>query len=307
MNYTLNQLRIYIAVAQTRSVTKAAELLHLTQPAVSIQLKNFQEQFDVPLFEVVNKKVFITDFGADIAIAAENILEQVHQIDSKINAYKGELVGKLKISSVSTGKYVAPYILTDFLTKHKGVELLLDVTNKAQVMNHLENNLVDFCLVSVLPTSFQIDKIELMPNKLFCVGNENQFNSKKEITIKSLEQMPFIFREQGSGTRLMMEEYFKKHKLKVVKKMELSTNETVKQAVIAGLGYSIMPLIGLKNELLEQQLSIIPVKGFPLKSSWYLIWLKGKKLSPLAEIFVQFLKQEKHNIIQKHFEWCNQY
>ena len=144
MNYTLNQLQIFLKVVQTQSVTKASEELFLTQPAVSIQLKNFQDQFDIPLTEVVGRKIYITDFGKEIAEAAENILNQVYSINHKTLAYKGQLSGRLKISVVSTGKYVMPYFLKDFIKQNTGVELLMDVTNKNKVIESLEKNEVDF-------------------------------------------------------------------------------------------------------------------------------------------------------------------
>lgn len=160
MNYTLNQLQIYLKVAQTLSITKAAAALHLTQPAVSIQLKNFQDQFDIPLIEVINKKIYVTDFGKEIAEAAERILSEVYAINFKMHAHQGQLTGKLKISVVSTGKYIAPYFIADFIKQHQGVELLMDVTNKAQVINSLEKNQVDFSLVSVLPKQIRyMDKL----------------------------------------------------------------------------------------------------------------------------------------------------
>ena len=149
MNYTLNQLQIFLKIVQTQSVTKAAEELHLTQPAVSIQLKNFQDQFDIPLTEVLGRKIHITDFGREIAVAAENIINQVYAINYKTQAFKGQLTGRLKISIVSTGKYIMPYFLTSFMQKHAGIELLMDVANKNSVIESLENNEVDFALVSI--------------------------------------------------------------------------------------------------------------------------------------------------------------
>ncbi len=162
MNYTLNQLRIFLKVVQNQSVTKASEELHLTQPAVSIQLKNFQDQFEIPLTEVVGRKIYVTDFGKEIAEAAEQILQQVSTIDYKTLAYKGQLFGKIKISVVSTGKYVMPYFLADFLKMHPGVELEMDVTNKNKVVKSLQNNEVDFALVSILPEKMKVEKINLM-------------------------------------------------------------------------------------------------------------------------------------------------
>ena len=307
MNYTLNQLRIFLKITQTQSVTKASEELHLTQPAVSIQLKNFQNQFEIPLTEVVRRKIFITDFGKEIAVAAEAILNQVYAINYKTLAHKGQLAGRLKISVVSTGKYVMPFFLADFLKQHEGIELILDVTNKAKVLESLEKNEVDFSLVSVLPDNMQIEKIELMQNKLYVVSNTKQQFKNKIYDKTIFETLPLIYREQGSGTRQTMEKFIQKNNLPVRKKMELTSNEAVKQAVIAGLGCSIMPLIGIKNELHNEELQIIPVKGFPIKSVWNLIWLKGKTHSPVAQAFLNYLKKEKANIIREKFDWFEQY
>ena len=307
MNYTLNQLNIFLKIAQTGSVTKAAEELHLTQPAVSIQLKNFQDQFDIPLTEVVGRKIYITDFGREIAEAAENIINQVYAINYKTSAYKGQLAGRLKISVVSTGKYVLPYFLTDFMKQHSGVELLMDVTNKNKVIDNLENNEVDFVLVSVLPEGLNIEKLDLLQNKLFLVGRNIEGTGKDIQTKELLAHIPLIFREKGSGTRQSMESFIERKNIQVFKKMELTSNEAVKQALLAGLGYSIMPLIGIRNELHNKELQIIPIKGLPIISNWSLVWLKGKKLSPVAKSFLTYLMQEKTQIVHDKFSWYEQY
>jgi DNA-binding transcriptional LysR family regulator len=307
MNYTLNQLKIFLRIAQTGSVTKAAEELHLTQPAVSIQLKNFQEQFDIPLTEVVGRKIYITDFGREIAEAAENIINQVHAINYKTLAYKGQLTGRLKISIVSTGKYVMPYFLADFMKQHSGIELLMDVTNKNKVIDNLENNEVDFSLVSVLPDGLNIEKLDLLQNKLYLVGSNLSGIEKDLKTKELLGYLPLIFREKGSGTRQSMESFFERKNILVLKKMELTSNEAVKQALLAGLGYSIMPLIGIRNELHNKELQIIPIKGLPIITNWSLVWLKGKKPSPVAKAFLNYLKQEKTQIVHDKFSWYEQY
>jgi DNA-binding transcriptional LysR family regulator len=307
MNYTINQLRIFLKIAQTQSVTKASEELYLTQPAVSIQLKNFQGHFDIPLTEMIGRKIFITDFGKEIAVAAERILNEVYAINYKTLAYKGQLIGNLKISVVSTGKYIIPYFLSGFLKQHDGIELQLDVTNKAQVIKSLENNEVDFSLVSVMPDNMKLNKLELMQNQLYLVGNNEKKFKEKIYEKKIFETLPLIYREQGSGTRHVMEKFILKNKLPVKKKMELTSNEAVKQAVIAGMGFSIMPLIGIKNELNNGELQIIPVKGFPIKSIWNLIWLKDKGFSMVANSFLNYLKTEKQNIIKEKFNWFEMY
>ncbi len=309
MNYTLHQLQIFLKIVQTQSVTKAAEELHLTQPAVSIQLKNLQDQFDIPLTEVVGRKIYITDFGREIAESVENILNQVHAINYKTLAYKGQLTGKLKISVVSTGKYVMPYFLSDFIHEHKGVELLMDVTNKDKVMESLEKNEIDLALVSVLPTNLVFEKMDLLQNKMYLVGSTSaKFRNEPERYTKELfSEIPFIFREKGSGTRQTMEQFIAKNSISVMKKMELTSNEAVKQAILAGLGYSIMPLIGISTELNHQELRIIPMEGLPIKTTWRLIWHKGKKHSPVAAAFLAYLELEKERIVQEKFSWYEQY
>ncbi len=303
MNYTINQLRIFLKITQTQSVTKASEELHLSQPAVSIQLKNFQAQFDIPLTEMIGRKIFITDFGKEIAISAEKIINEAQAINYRTQEFKGKLAGRLKISTVSTGKYVMPYFLSGFLKQHEGVELQLDVTNKSQVIQSLENNEVDFSLVSVMPENMKLNKLELMQNQLFLIGNKDKIFKEKNYDKIIFENIPLIYREQGSGTRHVLEKFILKNKLPVKKKMELTSNEAVKQAVIAGMGFSIMPLIGIKNELNNGELQIIPVKGFPIKSVWNLIWQREKGFSMVANSFLIYLKAEKQNIIREKFGW----
>lgn len=307
MNYTLNQLQIFLKIVQTKSVTKAAEELNLTQPAVSIQLKNLQDQFEIPLTEVVGRKIYVTDFGLEIANAAENIINQVYAINYKTLAHKGQLTGRLKISVVSTGKYIMPFFLSHFLKQHAGIELLMDVTNKNKVIESLENNEVDFALVSILPNTLNIEKLDLLQNKLFLVGSSERKPKKHESVKAIFKDLPLIFREKGSGTRQTMESFIERNKISVLKKMELTSNEAVKQSLLAGLGYSIMPLIGIKNELLNHELQIIPIKGLPIKTTWSLIWLKGKKHSLLAKSFIDHLKKEKAKIIEDKFSWNEQY
>ncbi len=308
MNYTLHQLQIFVRVAQTGSITRAAEELHLTQPAVSIQLKNFQDQFDIPLTEVVGRQLFVTAFGNEIAQTAEEILQQVNTIKAKTMAYKGELAGRLKISVVSTGKYVMPYFLREFIQQHKGVELQMDVTNKSKVIESLEANSIDFALVSILPKQIAVEKMDLLQNKLFLVGQaDKKWNKKQPYSKEMLNELPLIFREEGSGTRQTMEGFLDRSKIKPDGKMELTSNEAVKQAVLAGLGYSIMPLIGIKNELRNKELQIIPIKGLPIKTTWSLIWLKGKKHSPVADAFKKQLHDTKNELVRSTFHWYEAY
>jgi DNA-binding transcriptional LysR family regulator len=306
MNYTLHQLQVFLKIVETKSITKAAHELFLTQPAVSIQFKNFQDQFDISLTEIVGKQVYITDFGFEIASMAQKILDEVNAINYKTQAYKGILSGRLKIAVVSTGKYIMPYFLTDFLKEHPGIDLTMDVTNKSKVLESLENNEIDFALVSVLPQRLAVNEEVLLEDNLYLLGNkDHQFNHgpyKKSI----FNEIQLIYREAGSGTRFIMESFFEKSKVNIRKKLELTSNEAVKQAVIAGLGFSVMPLIGVHNEVMLKDLNIIPVAGLPIKTKWRMIWLKTKNLSPVAETFLDYTKEHKKEIQNKSFSWVEE-
>jgi len=295
MNYTISQLKIFLKVVEFGSITKAADELHLTQPAVSIQIKNFQKNFKYPLTEIINKKLYVTDFGREIASACENILNELEIINYKSLGYNNNYTGKLKISIVSTGKYVMPYYLADFLNTHSDVDLQMDVTNKSKVIASLEKNEIDFALISILPDNLNVIELDLMDNHIYLIGNKEIANEIiKNNTL--LDSKPFIFREQGSGTRQMMEKFISKNKYRTKKKIELTSNEAVKQAVLAGIGVSIMPIIGIRSEIASGKLKIIETKGLPITTKWRLVWLKEKKLSSIAQHFIEYLRKEKDNI-----------
>ena len=297
MNYTIHQLRIFLKVVQTSSITKASEELFMTQPAVSIQLKNFQDQFDIPLTEVLGRQLYVTDFGKEIALIAERVIQEVENINYKTQAFQGILTGKLRISSASTGKYVIPYFLSGFMAQHTGIDLVLDVTNKTRVIESLKNNEIDFALVSVVPEKLEVEEEILLANKLYFMGNEPSRNESK----------PLIYREEGSATRKAMEGYFETHEGKHRKRLELTSNEAVKQAVLAGIGLSIMPLIGMKNELLNGEMHILSLPELPLNTDWRLVWQKSKKLSPAGKAFLYYIRKEKENIRNKYFDWYLKY
>ena len=301
MNFTLNQLRIFLKVVETRSITKASQELALSQPAVSIQLKNFQAQFDVPLTQLINRRLFITDFGHEIAALAEKIVSEVNEINYQTALYNGQLAGKLHISVVSTGKYVIPYFLSDFLAANPNIDLKLEVSNKAQVIADLTENSVDFSLVSTLPSDLNLEKITLMKNELYLVCHA-KFDTEGIKSMNDLpKNIPFIYRELGSATRSAMEQYIEKQGISVQKKLELTSNEAVKQAVIANMGLSIMPIIGIRQELQTKQLKIIQMEGLPLETNWHIVWNRGTRLTPSAKAFFEHLEQNKSSIIQTYF------
>ncbi|SHF72651.1 DNA-binding transcriptional regulator, LysR family [Flavobacterium segetis] len=307
MNYTLHQLQVFLIVTKTLSITRAAEELFLTQPAVSIQLKNFQNQFEIPLTEVIKKRLYVTDFGKEIALAAENILNEVYAINYKTLAFKGKLSGRLKLSVVSTGKYVIPYYLSNFLKNYNEIELEMDVNNKKNVVKALKNNEVDFAFVSVLPKELDIESEILLENNLYLVGDAAVYNKTNTDFLSLFSSSPLISRELGSATRTAMEDYIAQQNIQPKTRITLTSNEAVKQAVIAGIGISIMPIIGLKNELDNGSLFLLPANGLPIVTSWRLIWLKGKKMSPVASAFLDYIKSNKNEIKESHFSWIKNY
>ena len=307
MHYTLHQLKVFQTVCRLKSITKASEELHLTQPAVSIQLKKLQEQFDIPLTEVVGRQLYVTEFGHTIEEIINRILAEADQIKNTVEQYKGLLAGKISFSVVSTGKYVLPYFLKSFSEKYPKVDLKIDVTNKSRVIESLANNETDFSLVSVLPEAMALQTIELMDNSLCLVSDVSRSLPKRNLKPADLTNLPMIYREKGSATRMAMETYLKKHNIEPVKTMELVSNEAVKQSINAGLGISILPLIGLKNMLELNSLKVVPLKGLPIITRWFLVYNKGKLLSPAGQALLDHIEENKEKIVEQHFGWVQAY
>ena len=304
MNITLQQLRIFLSVVENKSLTKAAEALHLTQPGVSIQLKNLQDQFYAPLFEIVRKKIYLTEFGSEIVESCRKIFEEMDRIQQKNMEIKGLLGGKIRISSVSTGKYIIPYIMADFMNQHPQIEISLEVSNRGQVIRDLLDNTLDLALVSILPENVAMEKFSLVKNTwVMACSPKMKGIYQAELKKGNWQNIPFILREKGSGTRTMMENYFSEHQINGGRKMEFSTNEGAKHAVMAGLGVSVLSVFSIAKELKDNMIETLPAPGFPLEAEWNLIWLKSKKLSPASGAFLQWLKENHQSILQEHFAW----
>jgi DNA-binding transcriptional LysR family regulator len=300
MKYTLNQLKIFHTVVQEKSISRAAEKLNLTQPAVSIQIKKLQDQFEIPLIEIIGRRVHITEFGKSIAEVCDTLLQNTDLISQTVSQYKGILMGNIRLSIVSTAKYVMPYFLSGFMRKYPNVQLHINVTNKATVVNTLVDNECDFALVSVLPDSLNLNSLSLLPNNLKLVCSAKNENVIKHIG--DLKNETLIFREKGSATRNAMEEYLLKHNVQGYKKITLVSNEAVKQAVMAGLGYSIMPLIGLGNEITLNKIQVIEMPGLPITTKWNMVSDMQKKLSPAANALLAYIKENKDDVIRNNFK-----
>lgn len=289
MNFTFHQLKIYSEVVRQKSITKAAKNLNMTQPALSIQLKNFSSLFDFQLFERKGRSIKVTDYGEQIFNTAQELLEKATQMNYLTEAFRNLEAGSLRIASVSTGKYIIPYIVADFLEHYPKVDLSIQVSNKEDVVTRLKDEDLDFALVSVIPSNILVSEEVLFKNELFLVGNTPEFDPKR----------PLIYREKGSATRQAMDRYFKENSAR--KTFELTSNEAVKQAVKAGLGYSILPRIGITSELAEKSLFIIPQKNLPIVTQWRIVYNRQKLLSPVAQTFLSYLKEHKEVILSKYF------
>jgi len=304
MNYTLHQLRIFLCVVEQQSITKAANELFLTQPAVSIQLKKLQDQFEIPLTERIGRQLYVTDFGRQIAEVCSRILEANEEVLATVNHYKGLLSGRIHIAVVSTGKYVMPYLLSGFVSRYPQVNVRMDVTNNNKVVEALENNETDFALVSVLPEKLDLETITLMENRLFFVGNRVETAKLPQpLDPRTVGELPLIFREQGSATRMAMENFISQNDIPLRQTLSLTSNEAVKQAVNAGLGFSVMPLIGLRNELINGELQLIPLPGLPIITKWMVVYRKGKAFAPADDAFLAYLNQNKQDLVRHYFSW----
>lgn len=302
MNFTLHQLKAFQAIAKYQSITRAAEAMSMTQPAVSIQLKNLQEQFEVPLTEIIGKKIHITEFGQELVDTADRIFAELDQIEEKMLELKGLLGGKIRISAVSTGKYIIPYLMADFMEIYPHVEISLEVSNRYNVLAHLQENSTDLALVSLWPDDLDLESIQLAENRWYLACSpEKKSSYEKHIQSEEWSKVPFVLREKGSGTRTMMEKFFSERDIHVESKLELATNEAVKQAVMAGLGASILSNFSMAQEIKDGRISLLEYPGLPLKADWKLIWLKQKKHSPAVKAFIRWLSENREKILADHF------
>lgn len=297
MNTSFRQMQIFHTIAVEGSFTKASELLHLSQPAVSIQYKAFAEQFHFPLLQQRNKRYELTEFGQSIFDHVEHILRQVNVLETLNENAVGELAGSLHISSVSTGKYILPYLLSAFLDDHPKVRLVMDVTNKSRVVQALKDNTTDLAFVSVLPTDVDTKSEPLMENTLLLVAHPSYWATHKNLPFA---ENTFVYRESGSATRKAMETYFKECGIEPQKKIELLSNEAVKQSLMAGMGMSILPYIGIHKELEHGDLVVVPKWGLPITTQWHLCWRMHAPLSPVASAYLDYVRKHKESITRKY-------
>ena len=293
MNITFRQLRLFLALAETGSVSAAARMVHVTQPTASMGLKEITDAIGVPLYEVVARKVHLTAMGQALAKTARAISTEWEAFEQEVHGVKGLTQGKLKVAVVSTAKYFIPRILGTFCAKYPQIDISLEVLNRDGVVKRLEENLDDLYIMSQPPLHLDLEDEVFMPNPLLLIASkEHVLAKKKTVDLVSLKSEKFIFREKGSGTRMAADTHFKRLKLKPNIRLELGSNEAIKQAVIGGLGIAVLSKHALGEKSDQEEVAILKCKEFPIESSWHIVSPKGKRLSPIATIFKNHLSQQ---------------
>ena len=293
MDFTLHQLAIFGTVAELSSVTKAAEKLHMTQPAVSIQLKRLQESVGMPLIEITGRKLYLTEAGNALYEVYESYKERMETFEATISQLRGGLKGQLSISAASTAKYYLPYLLGEFQRRYPQINVSLKVTNRNQVLQHLENNEYQLAILTQIPDDPKYQAIPFLENPLVMGAPPgHRLTGEKCIPLEELKEESYVFREMGSGTRMVMERILAEKQIRPRIAMELGTNEAVKQAIMAGIGISLISRLSLKTELPMGKIQILDVEGLPFTNHWHLVFKKNRLLSPVFQNFREFLKTE---------------
>ena len=293
MNITFRQLRLFLALADTGSVSAAARACHVTQPTASMQLKEVSDSVGVPLYEVIAKRVHLTDAGRELAQTARAMTDHWAAFEQGIDAAKGLTRGKLRVAVVSTAKYFVPRLLGSFCARYPEIDISLEVLNRDGVVQRLRENLDDLYIMSMPPADIELADQVFMPNPLVVIAaNDHLLAAGSQITLAALGTQRFILRERGSGTRMAIDAHFKSRGFKPNLRLELGSNEAIKEAVAGGLGVSVISSHALGAKPQSQGLAVLNVRGFPLHSQWHLVCPKAKRLSPLALAFQAHLMQD---------------
>ncbi|WP_246499569.1 LysR family transcriptional regulator [Thiothrix unzii] len=292
---TLHQLRLFYSVGKHLSFTRAAEELHLTQPAVSIQIKRLEESIGIPLTEQLGKRLFLTEAGRELFEACRDVLDRLRVLNEDIIGMEEGVKGPLNISAITTAKYFMPHLLGTFLKDYPRVEPRLTITNQAKVIRRLEDNLDDLVIMGTIPTGSNLELAAeyFLDNPIVVIAPPNHpLAGERNITLERIAQERFLSREEGSGTRAARIRLFAEHGLEANVYMELGSSEAIKQAVMAGLGISVLSIHNLRLELEAGLLTVLDVQHFPLIRRWHAVHLKGKKLSNTSKRFLDFLLQD---------------
>ena len=298
-NITLRQLRVFEAVARHSSYPRAADDLHLTQPAISMQIKHLEDNVGLPLFEQIGKRIYLTEAGRELHHYSRLVMQQLTDADAVLSELKGVTRGRLNISVVSTAKHFAPYLLAIFSKRFEGVTVSLNVTNRETLLRQLASNERDMVIMGVPPKQNDIVAEPFMENPLVVIAPyDHPLRQERNIPLERLQHETFLMREQGSGTRIAMERFFAEHNIHLISGMEMDSNEAIKQGVQAGLGLGIVSVHTVNLEIEVKRLAILDVASFPIVRQWYLVHQRDKRLSPVAQAFKEFILNEAKGLLE---------
>ncbi|MGG7054482.1 LysR family transcriptional regulator [Nitrosomonas sp. ANs5] len=295
---TLHQLKVFESVARHLSYTRAAEELFLTQPTVSLQIKQLENLAALPLFEQMGKRIYLTEAGQELYQYSRAIAQLIADMELALDELKGLERGKLNISVVSTANYFAPHLLAKFCQRYQGITVSLNVSNRENILRQLADNLTDLAIMGQPPDGLDIVSESFMENPLVIIAPpDHPLCGQQKIPVKRLAQEVFLVREPGSGTRNAMERFFTEQQITINRGMETDTSEAIKQAVQAGMGLGIMSRHTIELELITNRLKILDVQGFPIMRHWHIVHRKNKRFSNVAKTFKEFLLKEAPELI----------
>jgi DNA-binding transcriptional LysR family regulator len=293
MNITFRQLRLFLAMADTGSVSAAARAMHVTQPTASMQLKEISLSVGLPLYEVIGKKLYLTEAGTELATTARNMLSTWESFEQSVDGIRGVSRGKLRIAVVSTAKYFMPRMIGGFCRQHPALDVSLEILNRDGVVQRLRERRDDLYIMSMPPADMDLHDEVLMPNPMVVITSVTDPLAKSQhIALKTLQHARFILREPGSGTRMAVDRYFAQKKFKPDIRLELGSNEAIKESVAGGLGIGVVSRHVLHGLDKQNGVRVLDVEGFPLASSWHMVHHAQQKLSPAAQAFKQHLLGE---------------
>ena len=292
MHVTFRQLQIFLSLAEHGSVTAAARACHITQPTASMQLKDLSDAVGLPLYEQVGKTLYLTTAGEQLAETARAMSDEWSRFEQSIEAMKGHTKGRLRVAVASTAKYFIPRILGSFCAQYPEIDISLQVLNRDGVVARLRQNMDDLNILSMPPEDLELERHAFLSNPLVLIVPANHpFIRKKKLDLHDLAEQSFILRESGSGTRLACDAFFRQNAFTPKVRLELGSNEAIKQAVASGLGVGIVSAHALGPHYEAEALAILPVKGMPIHSNWWVLYPKGKRLSPIASVFLKHLQE----------------
>ncbi|MDZ5456157.1 LysR family transcriptional regulator [Azohydromonas lata] len=296
---TFRQLKVFESVARHLSYSRAAEELYLTQPAVSIQIRKLEEHAGHPLFEQFGKKVYLTPAGAELLQISRAIIQQFEAAEAAMAQFSGVAGGKLNVGVISAGDYFFPRLLVDFLGRHAGVQLNFTVHNREELLSHIEQNLTDLAVMVRPPNDLDTVNEAFAPHPYVVVAPpQHELVGRSRLEVGEVMRQPFIVRERGSDTWKSMQEGFGGDLSALNVAMEIRSTETIKQAVMAGMGLSFLSAHTVSRELQAGSLRVLDVQGLPLMLHWYVVHRLGKRLPPVAQAFKDFLISDGASLIR---------